>query len=354
MRALLAFSLALWPLIAGGAGSDADSEHSPSRFYEVAVHGSAQWIEYNAFSSDAELLSLVTVFVSKHGLSSGVGCVDSEECVAALLLKELLPLARRPYVTDASGYASMQRREYEQRAAGHATDATGDVVDERVVGSFHQQNAWQDYDEYLFRDLGDTRHREALDFGCGPGRNIAKFTARFERVDGVDIAKGNLKNAEHYLTARGLERDVDYRLHLCNGRDLAAIRDASYDVVFSTITLQHIAVHEVRAGYFNEFARVLRPGGAFCSQMGFGRGKPNSVPYHTNHYDAQFTNGKVDARVERPEDLQADLAAAGLVRFRYWIRPAGPGDRHPNWIFFQAFKPPPPFHESPGRSPADG
>lgn len=28
-----------------------------------------------------------------------------------------------------------------------------------------------------------------LDFGCGPGRNIVKYNKRFNRIDGVDIAK---------------------------------------------------------------------------------------------------------------------------------------------------------------------
>ena len=68
-----------------------------------------------------------------------------------------------------------------------------------------------------------------------------------------------------------------------NGRDLQEIESDQYDAVMSTITLQHIPVHEIRFGLFKEFYRVLKSSGWFTAQMGFGKGKFGSVDYYKNH-----------------------------------------------------------------------
>ena len=67
-----------------------------------------------------------------------------------------------------------------------------------VVGSYDAHNDWSDYDEYLFKDF-DTTGMIALDYGCGPGRNLVKFNSRFERIDGVDISDVNLEKAKTNL-----------------------------------------------------------------------------------------------------------------------------------------------------------
>ena len=45
-----------------------------------------------------------------------------------------------------------------------------------------------------------------------------------------------------------------------------------------------------------------------------------------------------DTRVEDPMDVKKDLSEIGFKKFEFWVRPVGPGDRHPNWIFFTAVK----------------
>jgi len=204
-----------------------------------------------------------------------------------------------------------------------------------VVGFFDQHNSWNDYDVYLFKNI-DTKDKIALDFGCGPGRNIVKFSKKFLRIDGVDISQINLDKAHIWLK----ENNVTIpNLYVNNGVDLSCIaQDAIYDVVFSTICMQHICVHDIRYSLFQDFYRLLKSGGDICIQMGYGA-REYSSGYYDNNYDAIGTNSFCDTRVENPDQLKNDLEKIGFVDFNFNIRPVGPGDQHQNWIFFQAKKP---------------
>lgn len=84
--------------------------------------------------------------------------------------------------------------------------------------------------------------------------------------------------------------------------------------------------------------RALRDGGRISIQMGFGRDSPSTVGYFDDFYEALGTNRSCDTRVESPDQLRSDLEAMGFRDFESWIRPVGPGDLHPNWIFFTAVK----------------
>jgi hypothetical protein len=83
----------------------------------------------------------------------------------------------------------------------------------------------------------------------------------------------------------------------------------------------------------------LKPGGRISLQMGYGVPSPCTVPYFENHFQAPDTNRMADVAVSSPEELRQDLEKIGFANFEYWIRPVGPGDVHPNWIFFTAVKP---------------
>ncbi len=202
-----------------------------------------------------------------------------------------------------------------------------------VVGTFDAHNNHADY-EFLFSGI-DTQQKVALDFGCGPGRNIVQYARRFKRIDGVDIDYKNLLNARAWAEHNGVN---GFKLFLCNGIDLSIIKDAEYDFVLSTIVLQHICVHDIRQNYFKEFYRVLKPDGQLSFQMGFGSPSPSTVGYFENRYDAQVTNRGLDTEVSDPEHLKVDLEKVGFQMFEYDIRPTGPGDWHPNWIFVRVRK----------------
>lgn len=226
-------------------------------------------------------------------------------------------------------YTKMQQNHYDAEAATWTVENK-----DPVVGSFDKHNNWADYDEFLFKNI-DTAGKIALDFGCGPARNIVKYANRFQRIDGADISQVNLDNAIKWCEANNV---VTPRLFNNNGVDLSEIESEYYDVVFSTICLQHICVHEIRFNFLKEFHRILKPGGAICIQMGFGPGHIRTVGYFDNNYDAQYTNSGHDTRVDASTELEKDLIQIGYHSFQYDIRPVGPGDSHTNWIFFRATK----------------
>ena len=232
-----------------------------------------------------------------------------------------------------NNYTLMQKTQYEGDAHNWSISNP-----DPVVGSFHAHNNWADY-EFLFKDITDTNNKKVLDFGCGPGRNLVKYSNMFRQIDGVDIAAKNLENALVWIKHNNIELEK-HRLILCNGVDLNSIDNEEYDIVMSTICMQHICVYEIRLNYFKEFYRVLKKGGSITIQMGYGGYSPSkpSVDYYANNYGALITNGGCDTIISSYEQIEKDLTDIGFIDFKYYIRPCGPGDGHPNWIFFNAKK----------------
>jgi len=223
-------------------------------------------------------------------------------------------------------YSKMQESYYEGEAAKWSLDNK-----DPVVSWYHEHGMHSDYDTQLFRGF-DTKGKIALDFGCGPGRSMIRYGDRFKRIDGIDIAWGNLEAAKVNLEDAGVPIP---NLYKNNGSNLAAIKDNTYDVVFSVICLQHICVHDIRYSLMEEFYRVLKPGGWFCAQMGFGSN--HLTPYFTNNTDARGTNGANDVGLNNEEDLKGDLEKIGFTNYSSVLRDPCQ-DQHPQWIWFQGQK----------------
>lgn len=202
-----------------------------------------------------------------------------------------------------------------------------------VVGSFDGHNNWNDY-EYLFQKLENQSELVGLDFACGPGRNIVKYNGRFKRLDGVDISPVNIGKAQSYIANRGIEAV----LYTSTGTDISIVPSNEYDFVMSTIALQHICVYDIRYSIMKDIYRVLKDGGVFTAQMGFGSPSPSTVGYYENYYDAESSNRACDVCIESTEQLEKDLFQIGYKDFNYTIGPVGPGDIHPNWIYFNCTK----------------
>jgi SAM-dependent methyltransferase len=101
----------------------------------------------------------------------------------------------------------------------------------------------------------------ALDFGCGVGRLSQPLADHFQDVRGVDISPSMID------LARGFNRHGDRcRYFLHSDHNLALFGDATFDFIYSSITLQHIRPRFTRL-YLAEFARVLRPGGVLVFQL---------------------------------------------------------------------------------------
>jgi len=227
-------------------------------------------------------------------------------------------------------YLTMQKDSYDSQGSHWTVNAK-----DYVVGSYEAHNRWADYDLLLFKGF-DTKGLVALEYGCGPGRNLIRFKDRFSRIDGVDISSVVLDKARENLEHEHLPIP---NLVLSDGKSIDR-DDHSYDVVFSVICMQHICVHEIRYNIFKEIYRVLKPGGYMCIQMGFG-GKYVEITwakYKENCYDATATNGFYDVSIENEDELKRDLYEIGFKNYKSDIAQTGPGDNHRNWIWFQVQK----------------
>lgn len=96
----------------------------------------------------------------------------------------------------------------------------------------------------------------ALDFGCGLGRMTRALAQHFEECVGVDISEEMIRRA------RDANADVEGLSFVVNhASDLSRFPDASFDLVYSAIVLQHVPDRGAIESYVCEFCRVLRPGG---------------------------------------------------------------------------------------------
>ena len=107
----------------------------------------------------------------------------------------------------------------------------------------------------------DLPRGDAFDFGCGVGRLSQALALHFDRVTGVDVAAGMIELARRHAPA-------DARISFVHNpaSDLRRFADASFDLVFSHITLQHVPADLIPA-YLREFVRICRPGGVISFQL---------------------------------------------------------------------------------------
>jgi ubiquinone/menaquinone biosynthesis C-methylase UbiE len=140
--------------------------------------------------------------------------------------------------------------------------ASGDPKD---IARFSEWAKWYEKSElqWLFFDRvqrtvldtvdRETRPESILDVGCGTGRLLRKARERWPaaRLSGVDPAEGMIEQA------RMLMPEATFSL---GAAESLPFPDASFDLVFSTLSFHHWADQQQGLG---EIRRVLRPGGRF-------------------------------------------------------------------------------------------
>lgn len=109
-----------------------------------------------------------------------------------------------------------------------------------------------------------SRGQRVLDFGCGAGRLTRPLAKWFELAVGVDIA-------QEMLDLAGRDNPVADRCRFVRNTepDLAVFADGEFDLVYSSIVLQHLPPELIKV-YLTEFARVTRPGGTLIVHLPTG------------------------------------------------------------------------------------
>ena len=118
----------------------------------------------------------------------------------------------------------------------------------------------------------------ALDFGCGLGRLTNGLARHFGHTTGVDISPAMLKRAARLVRHPG---KIDF-VATADPR-LGHLPDDRFDLVYSEITLQHIAPADAEV-YLTSLLRVARPGGAISFQL------PSQLPppHPVEHFKFSF------------------------------------------------------------------
>lgn len=115
--------------------------------------------------------------------------------------------------------------------------------------------------EPAFRQLGDLKGKQVLDFGCGHGMASVVLARRGARPTAFDLSHGYLEEARQ----RARANDVAVEFVQADGERLP-FADHSFDRIWGNAILHHLNLSMTSA----ELVRVLRPGGwaVFCEPWG--------------------------------------------------------------------------------------
>jgi SAM-dependent methyltransferase len=105
-------------------------------------------------------------------------------------------------------------------------------------------------------------HGQALDFGCGLGRTARELAARFDRCVGLDLTEAMLTRARDLNAHLG---NLDFVR--ADGSEPLPFADEGFDMVYSSIVLQHLPSTGAARGALSELARVTAAGGLLCFQL---------------------------------------------------------------------------------------
>ena len=114
----------------------------------------------------------------------------------------------------------------------------------------------------LCKKLGyPSEFQYALDFGCGVGRLTIPLSKNFVHCIGVDISETMIKLAKKYQNSPNCKYIVN------SDKKLSVFDNNSFDLIYSSIVLQHVPEKELIKSYLSEFIRILKKNGILVFQL---------------------------------------------------------------------------------------
>lgn len=160
----------------------------------------------------------------------------------------------------------------------------------------------------LLRHLPTDRRLKILDFGCGPGRDLAALTARGHEAVGLDGAASFVEMARRFSGCEVLHQDF---LRL----DLPA---EAFDGVFANASFFHVPLQEMPR-VLRELRAALRPGGVFFASNPHGE---NQEGWDRGRYGSYLD----------PPTWRSVVTAAGFDEIEHYYRPPGLPRAQQPWL----------------------
>jgi ubiquinone/menaquinone biosynthesis C-methylase UbiE len=107
-----------------------------------------------------------------------------------------------------------------------------------------------------------TGRERALDFGCGVGRLTRALSQHFRYCDGVDISEAMIAKAREL---NGTLPDCTFTVN--KREDLDAFPDDHFDLIYTSLVLQHLPNRQAILSYLAEFIRTLKADGMLVFQL---------------------------------------------------------------------------------------
>ena len=169
--------------------------------------------------------------------------------------------------------------------------------------------------------------RDALELGCGTGKNTVWLAGRARSLVALDFSEGMLARARERLTAAAAAH-VRFVRH--DVRDPWPVADAAVDVVVGNLVLEHVAD---LAPVCAEAARVLRRGGQLLLCELHPERQRRGGQAHFTDAATGVTTHVPAFRHTVSEFVNAGLAAGLALRhLGEWLEPGAPDDAPPRLL----------------------
>jgi SAM-dependent methyltransferase len=195
-----------------------------------------------------------------------------------------------------------------------------------TVKNHYQHNVEPNYWQYMLEDVyrtpGKWKGKLALEYGCGAGRNLLNLLilGGFDRVDGIDISKGNAQNAQTFCESKlGPGRTVALE---GDGYTCYPFQDKTYSFVMSHQVFIHIPNREIRLSIFQDIYRILVEGGIFICHF---KTMQNAVDYQEN-----FNKFPMNVTLKSGDPVKKDFGEIGFKNVNV-VEIANYYDGKPEW-----------------------